>query len=181
MNFGDRLIEKAVNLDEHNRSYIERMQKAAYRMKQFIDDLLRFSQVSTETIPFGKVDLNETVRAVLEDNQQKIQFAKAVVNINSLPIVEGHKTQLHQLFNNLLINSVKYKREGIAPIINISGTKKEEALWEITINDNGIGFEQKHAEKIFSLFINCMAEANMKVRAWDFLFAKRLLTHTMEL
>ena len=75
-----------------------------------------------------------------------------MVNIKNLPTIEGNETQLNQLFTNLILNSLKYKREGTAPIVNISGRKREDDRWEIDIEDNWIGIEEKYADRIFQPF-----------------------------
>ena len=150
--FGDRLIEKTVDLDEHSRDYIERMGKSARRMKRFIEDLLLYSKVTTKQKPFELVDLEKKVKTVCEEMDHIIHSTHAVVNISSLPTIEGDNKQIHQLIVNLIFNSFKYKSEGKPPIINIFGKKKENNYWEISIQDNGIGFDEKYADRIFKPF-----------------------------
>ena len=150
--FGDRLIEKTVDLDEHSRDYIERMGKSARRMKRFIEDLLLYSKVTTKQKPFELVDLEKKVKTVCEEMDHIIHSTHAVVNISNLPTIEGDNNQIHQLIVNLIFNSLKYKSEGKPPIINIFGKKKENNYWEISIQDNGIGFDEKYADRIFKPF-----------------------------
>jgi light-regulated signal transduction histidine kinase (bacteriophytochrome) len=83
--FGDRLIEKTVDLDEHSRDYIERMGKSARRMKRFIEDLLLYSKVTTKQKPFELVDLEKKVKTVCEEMDHIIHSTHAVVNISNLP------------------------------------------------------------------------------------------------
>ena len=150
--FGDRLIEKTVDLDEHSRDYIERMGKSARRMKRFIEDLLLYSKVTTKQKPFELVDLEKKVKTVCEEMDHIIHSTHAVVNISNLPTIEGDNNQIHQLIVNLIFNSLKYKSEGKPPIINIFGKKKENNYWEISIQDNGIGMDEKYADRIFKPF-----------------------------
>ena len=150
--FGDRLIEKTVDLDEHSRDYIERMGKSARRMKRFIEDLLLYSKVTTKQKHFELVDLEKKVKTVCEEMDHIIHSTHAVVNISNLPTIEGDNNQIHQLIVNLIFNSFKYKSEGKPPIINIFGKKKENNYWEISIQDNGIGFDEKYADRIFKPF-----------------------------
>ena len=150
--FGDRLIEKTVDLDEHSRDYIEGMGKSARRMKRFIEDLLLYSKVTTKQKPFELVDLEKKVKTVCEEMDHIIHSTHAVVNISNLPTIEGDNNQIHQLIVNLIFNSFKYKSEGKPPIINIFGKKKENNYWEISIQDNGIGFDEKYADRIFKPF-----------------------------
>ena len=150
--FGDRLIEKTVDLDEHSRDCIERMGKSARRMKRFIEDLLLYSKVTTKQKPFELVDLEKKVKTACEEMDHIIHSTHAVVNISNLPTIEGDNNQIHQLIVNLIFNSFKYKSEGKPPIINIFGKKKENNYWEISIQDNGIGFDEKYADRIFKPF-----------------------------
>ena len=121
-------------------------------MKLFIEDLLRFSKIAIAQIPFEKVDLGCTIKTVCKEINQIIESSEGVVHTNNLPKIEGHSTQLYQLFNNLISNSFKYKKQGVPPIVNIFGTRKDNGYWEIIINDNGIGFDEKYADKIFQPF-----------------------------
>ena len=81
-----------------------------------------------------------------------IYSTNGVVNISNLPELEGIKSQLYQLFINLIMNSFKFKKEGRAPVVNIFGRKIENGYWEISIEDNGIGLDEKYAERIFHPF-----------------------------
>ena len=150
--FGDRLIEQTVNLDEQSREYIERMGKSAHRMKRFIEDLLLYSKVTTKQKHFEPIDLEKKVKKVCEEMDHIIHSTHAVVNISSLPTIEGDNKQIHQLIVNLIFNSFKYKSEGKPPIIKIFAKKKENNYWEIFIQDNGIGFDEKYADRIFKPF-----------------------------
>lgn len=150
--FGDRLIEKSVGLDKDSRNNIERMQKSALRMKRYLDDLLKFSKIENNGSSFTKVDLNKTLKTVCDELEHIVKSTDGEINVSSLPVVEGSESQLYQLFVNILINSFKYKREDEVPVVNISSRKKENGFWEISIEDNGFGFEEKYSERIFQPF-----------------------------
>ena len=152
MTFGERLKEKAVNLDGESLDCIERMQKSAVRMKRYIDDLLHYAKVEAQHTLFEKVDLQKKVKTVCEELDHIIHSTNGVVNISNLPKLECVKSQLYQLFINLIMNSFKFKKEGRAPVLNIFGRKKENGYWEISIEDNGIGFDEKYADRIFKPF-----------------------------
>jgi signal transduction histidine kinase len=135
-------------------------------MGALIDDLLLFSHVSSKPHAKEVVDLNERVKRVLEDLELEIQLKSATITINPLPIVKGYRRQLQQLFQNLIGNALKYSKPGVAPIITITSTQLvDENAWLklpeagqqklfhcIEVKDNGIGFEQNEAERIFQMF-----------------------------
>ncbi len=150
--FGDRLMEKTTSLDEKSREYIQRMQQASQRMSNFIEDLLHYSKISAQSSVYESVDLNESVKTVCEQLDFIIKLNNATVNISNLPKLEGLKTQLDQLFGNLILNSIKFQKKDKNPVINIFGIKKGKGHWEIVVEDNGIGLKKEHAEKIFQPF-----------------------------
>jgi PAS domain S-box-containing protein len=150
--FGDRLKESAKNLDERSREYILRMQNSAKQMSLFIEDMLNFSVISEEQLPFEKIDLKERLNEICEELSHLILSAEGKINYTNLPEIEGNKIQIDQLFINLITNSLKYKQEDKAPIIKIFQRSNENGFCEILIEDNGIGFDEKYVDKIFEPF-----------------------------
>lgn len=157
--FSDRLVTKyRGQLDDTGKEYIDRIQFSAGRMRQLIEDLLTFSRVSSKGKPFASVDLNEVVRGVLADLEVRIQDTKASVVVDTLPTIEADELQMRQLFQNLLGNGLKFQRPGVPPVLelrlqNASNSILDEASWcDLTFTDNGIGFENQYAERIFQLF-----------------------------
>lgn len=175
--FGDRLEIDEANLDEHSHDYIVRMQKSAYRMKGFIEDLLQYSRISVEPAPFEMVNLEEKVKTVCKEIDNIIQSTGGVVNITNLPTIEGNKTQLGQLFTNLILNSLKYKREGTAPTVNVSSRKKADDCWEIAIEDNGIGFEEKYSDRIFQPFQRLHSKNDYEGSGIGLSICKKIVSH----
>lgn len=150
--FGDRLQQKYHPvLDKKGRDYLERMQNAAARMQALIVDLLSFSRVRTHTQPFAEVNLQQTVWQVLQDLELKISEAKAEIVVDRLPVIEADPSQMYQLFQNLLSNALKFRRSDGKPKIIIQN-KSTESLCQISIIDNGIGFEEKYVDRIFTVF-----------------------------
>lgn len=154
--FGDRLRSKCGDeLGEQGNDYIDRMMNAAGRMRTLIDDLLEFSRVVTRGRPFVPVDLAEVVREVMNDLEVLVESKGAVVDQGDLPTIQGDPTQLRQVFQNLIANAMKFQSDGAVPHVSI---RAQEATcggkpgWSIAVRDNGIGFEQEHAEKIFAPF-----------------------------
>ena len=163
--FGDRLKTKcdAVNLQD-GRDYLERMQSAAARMQTLINDLLTFSRVISASQPFVPVDLNAVVKGVLSDLEVRIEQNKAKLEVGELPTLEADPLQMRQLLQNLIGNALKFKKSDVQPEIKISarllknpfaGTPEEDPYaeqCEVTIQDNGIGFDEKYLDKIFAVF-----------------------------
>jgi PAS domain S-box-containing protein len=166
--FSDRLKSriqpKLLDDDQH---YFERMEKATARMQSLIDDLLAYSHVSASDVYSGEIDLNKKVTNVLEDLDELIADKQAVIVRDPLPTIKGNRRQLQQLFQNLLANSLKFSKPGVSARIHISADVvsgqqiklpdlteeyKNKSYHLIQISDNGIGFEQEYADKIFKMF-----------------------------
>jgi PAS domain S-box-containing protein len=153
-------------LDEEQTRYFDRMEVATKRMRTLIDDLLLYSFVTRGLSSEEEVDLNEMVQLVIGDLELEISEKKAYVHVSPLPTIIGQRRQLQQLFQNLISNSLKYSKADRPPIITIGAA--DLALHElpvhidrkegqshfslISVADNGIGFEQKHAQRIFNVF-----------------------------
>jgi light-regulated signal transduction histidine kinase (bacteriophytochrome) len=138
-------------ISEQGRDYLDRMSSAARRMQDLIDDLLRFSRVTTNTRPFAAVDLAETARAVSADLEAVIDESGATVELGELPTVDADPVQMRQLLQNLLSNALKFHREGDAPHVKVTG-RVEGRLAEIAVSDDGIGFDERYAQRIFRVF-----------------------------
>lgn len=162
--FGDRLKTKcdAVNLQE-GRDYLERMQSAAARMQTLINDLLTFSRVISASQPFVQVDLGAVTKEVLTDLEVRIEQTKAKVEVGSLPTIDADPLQMRQLLQNLIGNALKFQTPGTQPVIKVQAQIQKDPLGgvdgepghdlcELTIQDNGIGFEEKYIDKIFAVF-----------------------------
>ncbi len=157
--FSDRLVTKYRDqIDDNGKEYIDRIQFSAGRMRRLIEDLLTFSRVSTKGKSFAPVDLNEVLKGVLVDLEVRIQETHATIAIDSLPTIEADELQMRQLFQNLLGNGLKFHRPGVPTelqlkVRNTSNSVHEEpSFCEMTFTDNGIGFENQYAERIFQLF-----------------------------
>lgn len=165
--FIDRLkIKNADVLSEESKSYFDRIVSAAYRMRTLINDLLSYSRVGNSQLETVSVDLNKQMKEILSDFEMLIQQKKANIFIGKLPVIEGREIQLQQLFQNLISNSLKFSDPLRAPVIEITseylkyrqGTEISEAevtpasFCRINIKDNGIGFEEQDADKIFRIF-----------------------------
>lgn len=153
VSFGDRLLLKyTASLDDKGRDYLERMQKAALRMQQLIEDLLNYSRVTRRNGALKPVSLGEVVAEVKEDLGQLIREKQATVEVAELPVVSGDRSQLHSLFQNLIGNALKFQSPDAAPRVEISARKLNDEQVEITVADNGIGFDEKYLDRIFRPF-----------------------------
>lgn len=165
--FASRLKDTLVDrMDERESDVFQRMQLATKRMALLVDDLLTYSQVSAVAFQMETVDLTDKIQVVLSDLEVQIEEKKAVINIENLPSVKGYKRQLQQLFQNLISNALKYSKKDVPPQITIrseviSGVDVQEhfptgyadTLYHfIAVEDNGIGFDQQYAERIFNMF-----------------------------
>jgi len=165
--FSDRLQQELKGqLNSTQKMMFERIENATLRMRNLIDDLLAYSEVGARVNTNGIVNTNVIVEQVLQDLESAIQDTNAQITKSSLPKIKGDERQLRQLFQNLIGNALKYHSperrpeisivchevnrndSRLAPYPQLSG--KDTYLIEVI--DNGIGFEQEQAEKIFQVF-----------------------------
>lgn len=162
--FSDRLLLKqAEKLDEEGRECLQRMYNAAARMQSLIDGLLALSRVTTKGQKFEKVDLARTAAEVISDLEVQIKQANGRVEVEKLPAVQADPLQMHQLFQNLIANGLKFHRDDEPPVVKVSGRylpgreeRKPDRLTNeqcrIVFEDNGIGFDEKYSARIFGIF-----------------------------
>ena len=162
--FSDRLRSKCAEaLDSQGRDYLDRIQNAAGRMHTLINDLLTYARVATKAQPFVTTDLVSVTREVVSDLEARIEQVKGRVVVGELPCIEADPLQVRQLMQNLIGNSLKYNRPDVPPVVNIYSHHLQEGhtrtqnpqsgpYCEIMVEDNGIGFEEIYAEKIFTIF-----------------------------
>jgi PAS domain S-box-containing protein len=162
--FGERLkLKHAQSLSAEGRDYVERMQNASKRMQGFIRELLNYSRVSTRAEPFRPVDLKGVLLDVTSDLQVRIDETGGQVEFCELPRLEADPSQMRQLFLNLIGNALKFHGNE-KPVVKIHGncvSKIETDSGEdaqrgqrcrIIVEDNGIGFDESNAERIFAPF-----------------------------
>ncbi|SOD82248.1 ATP-binding protein [Spirosoma fluviale] len=164
--FGDLLSAQYSSQLGEGLTYLERMQAAASRMSTLIRDLLSFSRISTWQNITALVSLNSVIETVLSDLELRIQETGAVVEVALLPNIQGDRSQLEQLFQNLLSNALKFSRPNQAPHIHIhydtltagnlpatvKPARQTRAYYQIQVSDNGIGFDEQYADRIFQIF-----------------------------
>jgi len=154
--FGDRL--KTTNgdiLNDKGKDYLARMLNAANRAQVLINDLLAFSRVTTKAQSFVAINLNEILEGVLSDLEVRIEQTGTTVEFDSLPVIEAEPSQMRQLLQNLISNAIKFRKENVAPIIQIRASQTHQDdrdAYEIRVIDNGIGLDQKYSDRIFQMF-----------------------------
>ncbi len=186
--FGDRLKNKfSDSVSEEGQDYIERMQNAAERMQTLIDDLLTFSKATRETKEIQDVDLRAVFEKVILDLDYRIETTGAKINLNISAHVEGTAPQLAQVFLNILSNSLKFLKPGILPEINITSevvlgknlpinvALPNQQYCVIKISDNGIGFDEEYAGKIFDLFQRLHARTDYKGTGIGLAICKKII------
>jgi signal transduction histidine kinase len=165
--FGERLkIKEEKNLSEDGVRMIDKVNGFAAKMQRLIDDLLEYSRISNTQLPLLNVDLNVCLNEAISSLSENIKDYKATVSYDNLPAIEGYQTQLIRLFQNLISNALKYSKDDVAPYITITAsyvkggdigegiraTDEYQDFLKIVIKDNGIGFDQQYADKIFVIF-----------------------------
>ncbi|MGZ6482330.1 MAG: sensor histidine kinase [Bdellovibrionota bacterium] len=150
--FGDRLATRyRETLPEEARDFLDRMLVSAGRMRRLIDDLLTYSRVATQAKPFAPTDLNQLLAEVLSDLEIRIEQVKASVVKENLPTIEADAMQMRQLFQNLIANALKFHRPDTKPEVTISARLDGDNC-ELCVADNGIGFDEKYLDRIFTIF-----------------------------
>jgi signal transduction histidine kinase len=162
--FSSRILEKEQgNLSENGKDYLQRMQLAAHRMQQVIDDLITLSRVNSER-QTKKIRLLKLIMQVLKEMPEEARQKNLSIDTSNLLADEMVPLQFQQLIYNLLRNSIKFSHAERQPLIIISsrivkGSKlkskkliSQKRYCHITIEDNGIGFEQRFNERIFEVF-----------------------------
>jgi signal transduction histidine kinase len=165
--FGDRLAAKYQSiLEEQGSDYVGRMQSAAARMQILIEELLSFSRVSRPGFLTESLDVNEIVNEIRDDLETQIRREDATLTVGELPSVKGERSQIKRLLQNLISNSVKFHKDGNGTHVDVTGKVVRGAdvqnefniqlpklkYARIEVKDDGIGFDEKYLEKIFTIF-----------------------------
>jgi signal transduction histidine kinase len=178
-------------MKEDEANMFERIDTAAHRMQLLVDDLLEFSLVNEHPQQMEPVNLAEKIQRVLNDLELPIEEKGAEIIVGDLPTVLGNRRQLQQLFDNLIGNALKYSKSNVPPKISIqsrtvTGTEvpvnlpkevQERLFYLIEITDNGIGFEQEYAERIFAMFQRLHGKAEYAGTGVGLSIARKVVEH----
>jgi ligand-binding sensor domain-containing protein/signal transduction histidine kinase len=137
-------------LDEKADTYLSYISQSADRMKMLIDDLLDYSRIGGKK-ELQQLDCTIILQEVLTDLGTAITEAGAEIKYDNLPAINGHRTSIKQLFQNLIANGIKFRQKDVSPKIQIRSEIKDNA-WQFSFTDNGIGIEPLHREKVFVIF-----------------------------
>ena len=163
--FLNRILDKEYdNFSAKAKDYFQRVTGASERMQNMITALLNYSRVNNSQVVRMPTDLNMIIEEVKDNLHELIEENNVTIKTSALPTLNAVPLQLNQLFTNIITNSIKYKKNGVDPIIEIKAEMisaseiqipesfMADEYWKIKICDNGIGFDQQYADKIFELF-----------------------------
>ncbi|GEM_PF-2478069 len=148
--YGDRLVDYKFT-DPKYKDYLVRMTKAALGMSHLVESLLEFSRFPDE-LSMEVCDLGEVIQDVIDALEVKIEQTGTTVQFKNLPKVQANKAQMSHLFQNLIENSIKFTRKGIAPLILLESVPENDENVVISIKDNGIGIDEQYFEVVFMPF-----------------------------
>lgn len=135
-------------LDEQARRYIDRTLAGTQRMDRMIHDLLEYARVQTRAAQMETVDLNSVMGDALDDLERMIHERDAQVQVGALPRVVADRSQMHQIFTNLITNAIKYCPPDRIPLVRVTASTHDDA-WQVNVQDNGSGIPQDQHERIF--------------------------------
>jgi len=153
---GARLHERSqAQLDEKSRDYLQRMIKAGDNMHRLIRDLLELSRVSTRSQPFAEIDLGAAAAEALSNLELAVEESGATVEVAPLPRLQADPAQMRQLFQNLIGNALKFRREEAPLEVRVRAEIEgggSGAVCAVSVSDNGIGFDERYRGRIFDVF-----------------------------
>lgn len=146
------LLNKQYNdrFDENGQQYMGFILYSTHRLKKLIKDLLEYSRIG-RNYQSEKIKSYTLVQDVVADLKQLIADTQANVVVSPLPDIEGYGTDLKLLFQNLIVNAIKFRKQNELPMIKIWG-EELDGFWKFAVSDNGIGIEPQHRERIFVIF-----------------------------
>jgi signal transduction histidine kinase len=137
-------------LDQNADKYIDYILQSSDRMKTLIQDLLDYSRIGRQKESM-LVDCAFLLKEVLADMDKSIRESETIIIREDLPVIKAYPTELKLLFQNLIANSIKFRKPATHPVIDI-GAARRDGFWEFYIRDNGIGIDEKYHERIFVIF-----------------------------
>lgn len=136
--------------DEEGQLYMGYINEATGRMRNLIKDLLDYSHIGRER-GIEQVNVNKLLANIVSDLDQRITVTSSKITYGEMPTVIAYATELRQLFQNLIVNALKFNRKGVPPVIEINAAPFKKG-WRFSVSDNGIGIAHEHVEKIFLIF-----------------------------
>ena len=152
INFSEKLLESGERITGDDKLILGKILHAGKTMSLLIEDILDYSRLAGHSISFDRVNLNDVVSEVKTVLSDQILAANGEVDFETLPIIEANKTQMVQLLQNLISNSLKYRKENIPPEIKITSTAGDDGFITISLKDNGLGIKDEYSELVFQPF-----------------------------
>ncbi|MBT29563.1 MAG: hybrid sensor histidine kinase/response regulator [Thalassobius sp.] len=148
-----QLLNKKLDgkLDETEQKYLTLITEGTSHMQNLIDDLLYYSRLTRHPYNYNSVDVNQIIKKTLNVLKEQIQNNNAQITFDNLPVIKGIPALMNQLFNNLISNAIKYRKQNEAPEIIIS-CNENSSEWIFSVKDNGIGINPNFHDRIFKLF-----------------------------
>jgi PAS domain S-box-containing protein len=187
--FSDRLAtECGHNITETGKVYISKLQTSSERMANMIDSILKYSVVNTTEPTREPIDLNVTIAEIINDLELLMVQKKAIVNFKNLPKIIGSPTLIYQLFYNLINNSLKFskadtsaritvyaKELSSSELANLPDLKRQGIYHHLIVEDNGIGFNQEYADKMFNVFTRLNGRDNYEGTGLGLALCKKIV------
>ncbi|MEA1080944.1 sensor histidine kinase [Marinobacter qingdaonensis] len=173
--FSDRLLTKSDQFGTREQDYLQRMQSAAARMQRLIEDLLLYSRVATRGQPMVLCDTSSILEEVLQDLETAISREKAVIQVDALPKITGDATQIRQVFQNLLSNAIKFHEPEKPAHVRVFAEDVDTSGWTLVVEDDGIGFDIRYADKLFHPFQRLHSRASYSGTGIGMAIVKKIL------
>jgi light-regulated signal transduction histidine kinase (bacteriophytochrome) len=188
--FIEKLTAKYTDVSQNDvqtQEWLTRINGCITDMRSLIDGLSELAGVTTDSMKPGPCDISEIVKEVLQELDPVIKEKKAVIIESPLPIIEGDEVQLKQLFKNVLENAIRFSKKNISPKIeircfgltdeekNISALQQTKQYYKMEISDNGIGFKQEYAQKIFQPFVRLNGKSAFAGNGLGLVICKRVV------
>jgi light-regulated signal transduction histidine kinase (bacteriophytochrome) len=162
------------DLDSEAQEFMKFITDGTTRMQQLIHDLLAFSRVQTRGEPFSPVDINNVLEEVKVNLRVAIEETGAVLTTDPLPVITADRTQIIQVFQNLIQNAIKFRKKDETPRVHVTAERNGDE-WVFSVRDNGIGIEPQYFEKIFVIFQQLHSKGEYPGTGIGLAIAKRII------
>jgi two-component system, LuxR family, sensor kinase FixL len=173
--YGERLLENNL-IPEAERENVQRIAGAANRMRHLIDGLLEYAHVTRGRAAFASVDLNALLAETLADLEINLKQSGGTVSAAPLPVVTADPILMRQLFQNLVSNALKYRRDEVPPVVKISSETADGTVF-IRVEDNGIGFDNNHRERMFRIFQRLVGKTDFEGAGIGLAICRKIVEH----
>ena len=184
--FSNFLEENETNMSEQSRIHLKKIINSSARMKTLVTEILNYSKLSADDNDIASINLNEIIAELRDHFELVIEEKQAQIKVGKLPFIEGNAGQIRQMFQNLISNALKFSRDDVTPVIEIAARiisgksfnaeeKEKGSHCIISIQDNGIGFDGKYVDNIFSLFERLNAKDKYEGAGIGLAIAKKII------